>query len=252
MSRLCYIAMLFTAAICFIAEPALAHPKLTAAIPAADTQARSPQEIRLSFSEALVPTFSGLDLKDQDGKPVETGPAASDPKDRKQLIVAIKAALSPGRYTVEWHAVSEDTHRVKGSYSLEVKVRVSPTFVPSRRSSPCLKRTGWCFSQRQRRPSRASRCAPIARRPRDCGRTFHQGSAYTPLRRFVSCFQTKRSAHDARQKTLVQLVADAVDDGVEFLGELRVLGDTAWECQGRGGGTPYEVFFKATGVALNV
>jgi methionine-rich copper-binding protein CopC len=52
---------------------------------------------------------------------VETGPAASDPKDRKQLIVPVKAALAPGRYTVEWHAVSEDTHRVKGSYSFEVK-----------------------------------------------------------------------------------------------------------------------------------
>jgi methionine-rich copper-binding protein CopC len=113
--------MLFAAAICLIAQPALAHPKLTATIPAADTQTLSPQEIRLSFSEALVAKFSGLDLKDQDGKRVETGPAASDPKDRKQLIVPVKAVLAPGRYTVEWHAVSEDTHRVKGSYSFEVK-----------------------------------------------------------------------------------------------------------------------------------
>jgi methionine-rich copper-binding protein CopC len=105
----------------FAVQPAFAHPKLTATVPAADAQAQPPQEIRLSFSEALVAKFSGLDLKDQEGKRVETGPAASDPKDGKQLVAPVKAVLAPGRYTVEWHAVSEDTHRVKGSYSFEVK-----------------------------------------------------------------------------------------------------------------------------------
>jgi methionine-rich copper-binding protein CopC len=121
MSRLSYIAVLVAAVSSFVVQPALAHPKLTATVPAADAQAQPPQEIRLSFSEALVAKFSGLDLKDQEGKRIETGPAASDPKDRKQLIVPVKAVLAPGRYTVEWHAVSEDTHRVKGSYSFEVK-----------------------------------------------------------------------------------------------------------------------------------
>jgi len=121
MSRPSYIAALVAAVSSFVVQPALAHPKLTATVPAADAQAQPPQEIRLSFSEALVAKFSGLDLKDQEGKRIETGPAASDPKDRKQLIVPVKAVLAPGRYTVEWHAVSEDTHRVKGSYSFEVK-----------------------------------------------------------------------------------------------------------------------------------
>ena len=121
MFRLSYIAVLVAAVSSFVVQPALAHPKLTATVPAADAQAQPPQEIRLSFSEALVAKFSGLDLKDKEGKRIETGPAASDPKDRKQLIVPVKAVLAPGRYTVEWHAVSEDTHRVKGSYFFEVK-----------------------------------------------------------------------------------------------------------------------------------
>jgi methionine-rich copper-binding protein CopC len=120
MSRLSYIAVLVAAVSSFVVQPALAHPKLTATVPAADAQAQPPQEIRLSFSEALVAKFSGLDLKDQDGRRVDTGVAASDPNDRKQLVVPLKAALAPGRYTVEWHVVSEDTHRVKGSYSFEV------------------------------------------------------------------------------------------------------------------------------------
>jgi copper resistance protein C len=121
MSRLSYIAVLVAAVSSLVVQPALAHPKLTATVPAAHAQAQPPQEIRLSFSEALVAKFSGLDLKDQEGKRVDTGVADSDPNDRKQLVVPLKAALAPGRYAVEWHVVSEDTHRVKGSYSFEVK-----------------------------------------------------------------------------------------------------------------------------------
>jgi methionine-rich copper-binding protein CopC len=32
----------------------------------------------------------------------------------------IAEKLSAGSYTVEWHAVSEDTHRIKGQYSFKV------------------------------------------------------------------------------------------------------------------------------------
>lgn len=115
-----FIGVFAAAAACFAAQAALAHPRLVETAPSADTQAQSPREIRLTFSEALVGRFSGLGLKDQDGKQVETGPAAASPQDKKQLIVPLKSLLAPGRYTVEWHAVSEDTHRIKGSYSFEV------------------------------------------------------------------------------------------------------------------------------------
>ncbi|MDU1671067.1 MAG: copper resistance protein CopC [Bradyrhizobium sp.] len=37
------------------------------------------------------------------------------------LVVPVKQELSPGEYKVEWHAVSDDTHRVKGSYSFSVR-----------------------------------------------------------------------------------------------------------------------------------
>jgi methionine-rich copper-binding protein CopC len=35
-------------------------------------------------------------------------------------VVPIQEQLPPGDYKVEWHAVSDDTHRVKGSYSFSV------------------------------------------------------------------------------------------------------------------------------------
>jgi methionine-rich copper-binding protein CopC len=49
------------------------------------------------------------------------GEASLDAKDSKQLIVPLKAELAPGKYTVAWHAVGDDTHKVDGKYSFEVK-----------------------------------------------------------------------------------------------------------------------------------
>jgi methionine-rich copper-binding protein CopC len=51
---------------------------------------------------------------------VATGKATTDPTNKKLLVVPVKEELAPGNYKVEWHAVSDDTHRVKGSYSFSV------------------------------------------------------------------------------------------------------------------------------------
>lgn len=98
-----------------------AHPALIDTSPKANSIiAASPTMIQLSFSEELIAKFSGVDLKDQAGKRVETGPAATAPENKKQLTIPVITSLTPGTYTVEWHAVSEDTHRVKGSYSFKI------------------------------------------------------------------------------------------------------------------------------------
>ena len=98
-----------------------AHPTLVDTSPKADSViAVSPGAIWLIFSEELIAKFSGIDLKDQAGKRVETGPASTAPKNKKQLTIPVITSLTPGTYTVEWHAVSEDTHRVKGSYSFKI------------------------------------------------------------------------------------------------------------------------------------
>jgi copper resistance protein C len=80
----------------------------------------SPKQIKITFTEAVIPQFSGAEVKDQAGKAIATGKATVDPANRKQLVVPVNEPLPPGDYTVEWHAVSDDTHRVKGSYSFSV------------------------------------------------------------------------------------------------------------------------------------
>lgn len=72
------------------------------------------------FSEAVIAKLSGIELKDEAGKTVPTGSPQTDPQDQKQLVVPVSAPLAPGHYSVTWHAVSEDTHRVKGEYKFTV------------------------------------------------------------------------------------------------------------------------------------
>jgi methionine-rich copper-binding protein CopC len=100
---------------------AFAHPVLQSAEPAAGSAATTaPKQIQITFNEAVIPKFSGLELKDQAGKLIATGKTAVDPAHKNVLIVPIGEELPPGTYKVEWHVVSEDTHREKGSYAFSL------------------------------------------------------------------------------------------------------------------------------------
>lgn len=104
----------------FGAGLAYAHPELQSAEPAAGKRSAPPKQIRIMFNENVLPQFSGVEVKDQTGKAVATGKATTDPTNKKLLVVPLKEELAPGDYVVEWHAVSDDTHRVKGNYSFGV------------------------------------------------------------------------------------------------------------------------------------
>ena len=111
----------------FFAGPAFAHPKLNSADPAADVSVvASPKVIKLNFSEGIIAKFSGLELKDESGREVTMGEPVVDSKDPKQLVVPLSTDLAVGRYTVIWHAVSEDTHKVSGDYSFRVIAAGAP------------------------------------------------------------------------------------------------------------------------------
>ena len=99
---------------------AFAHPEVQSSQPSGGAATTSPRQISITFNEAVFPQFSGIELKDKSGKAILTGKAATDPTNKKVLIVPLKEPLAPGGYIVEWHAVSDDTHRVKGSYSFSV------------------------------------------------------------------------------------------------------------------------------------
>src|SRR6202022_2734075 len=108
-------------AVSLFGSAAYAHPELQSAEPAAGAaMTTSPKQIRITFNENVIPKMSGVEVKDQTGKIIPTGKAATDPANKKLLIVPLTEQLPPGDYKVEWHAVSDDTHRVKGNYSFSV------------------------------------------------------------------------------------------------------------------------------------
>jgi methionine-rich copper-binding protein CopC len=126
------IAALSAAALALSATAALAHPHLLSSTPADKAIVAPTKTLVLHFSEVLEPKFTGADVSSSmtmvaDGKPMthemklDGVSSAINPKDKKTLILTLKAPLTAGKYTVAWHAVSTDTHRLTGTYTFTVK-----------------------------------------------------------------------------------------------------------------------------------
>ena len=107
--------------------PAFAHPKLVSATPAPDSTTAPTARLQLVFSEKLVGQFSGAEvvMTDMPGMkmhgPMKMPVKASVAADGKTLLLTLPKPLPKGGYRVDWHVVSADTHRVKGSYSFKVQ-----------------------------------------------------------------------------------------------------------------------------------
>jgi methionine-rich copper-binding protein CopC len=88
--------------------------------PVGGTVAAPPAAIRLIFTEAIEPAFSGVELLSTDGREVATGRATVDPANPTAFVLPLPR-LPPGRYKVHWHVVSVDTHATQGDYSFEIR-----------------------------------------------------------------------------------------------------------------------------------
>ncbi|EPE3188285.1 CopC domain-containing protein YobA [Cronobacter sakazakii] len=122
---------LFTARFCralalvavVMTTPAVwAHAHLKAQQPVANaTVDASPEALTLTFSEGIEPAFSGVTLTGPNGKKMATSAVKRAPNDDKQLVAPLVAPLASGEYQVQWHVVSVDGHKTKGSYRFSVK-----------------------------------------------------------------------------------------------------------------------------------
>lgn len=100
-------------------RPAHAHAELVSAVPAPGAQlAAPPSEIRLTFSESLRSgswfVVFGEDFAETPGLFPTVDPQ------RPTELAAAAPRLAPGRYTVQWTAVTEDGHETTGSYAFGV------------------------------------------------------------------------------------------------------------------------------------
>jgi len=113
-------ALVFVAST-MITPSVLAHAHLTQQVPAADSVVTAPQALTLNFSEGIEPGFSGVLVTDAQKQVIKTGTATRDEKNKAQLTVPLEQTLASGTYQVDWHVVSVDGHKTKGSYHFSVK-----------------------------------------------------------------------------------------------------------------------------------
>jgi len=102
------------------AAAAFAHAHLVRATPAeGGTVKAAPSEVTLKFNERLEPAFSSAIIRDATGKQVDKADAHVDKSDRTLVRVSLPP-LEPGVYTVEWRAMSSDTHKINGTFMFRV------------------------------------------------------------------------------------------------------------------------------------
>ncbi len=102
------------------AASAFAHAQLRSATPAAGSSVQTaPAEVVVNFSEALEGAFSSLAVHDAAGNRVDKADSHLDQNDKTTIRVSLPP-LQQGVYTVDWRAVSADTHRVNGSFIFRV------------------------------------------------------------------------------------------------------------------------------------
>ena len=102
------------------AVAAFAHAHLVRATPAEGGTVKSaPNEVVLIFNEKLEPAFSSAIIRNSAGKQVDKADAHVDKADRTIVRVSVPP-LDPGVYTVEWRAMSSDTHKINGNFMFRV------------------------------------------------------------------------------------------------------------------------------------
>jgi methionine-rich copper-binding protein CopC len=97
-----------------------AHTHMEKSSPAKGAQlTAAPKSVELWFSSKVAAEWSTIKVTDSGGKQVDKGEVSSG-DDPDHLSVDLQA-LPAGHYDVHWNAISGDGHRVKGSFSFEVK-----------------------------------------------------------------------------------------------------------------------------------
>jgi copper resistance protein C len=120
--RMIVMAAVFAGAVTLAAPTAWAHAFLDHANPAVgSTVPTAPAAVTMWFTQQLEPAFTTATVTDASGNTVDAGPAQVDPTDPTELRVPLKK-LSPGTYTVAWHALSVDTHTTTGHFTFTVGV----------------------------------------------------------------------------------------------------------------------------------
>jgi methionine-rich copper-binding protein CopC len=115
------IRLFLALALLALAAPrADAHAFLDHASPAVGSTVHgSPAQVQLFYTQNLEPAFSTVKVVDSNGKEVDKGNKAVDPKNPAELEISLNT-LPPGDYKVIWRVLSVDTHTTEGKFEFTV------------------------------------------------------------------------------------------------------------------------------------
>ena len=103
------------------ADVALGHSGLQRAEPPVEsTLKRPPTEVKLYFSERLVPAYSTVRVEDGQGARVDRDDSRVD-RSNPRLMQVTLPPLARGTYTVIWRVLSVDSHITEGRFTLRVE-----------------------------------------------------------------------------------------------------------------------------------
>jgi len=105
----------------FLAAPAArAHAFLDHANPAVGSTIHGvPAQVQIWFTQALEPAFTTVTITNEAGAQIDKGDKHVDANDPTLLEVSLPQ-LPPGDYTVNWHALSVDTHVTEGKFTFTI------------------------------------------------------------------------------------------------------------------------------------
>jgi methionine-rich copper-binding protein CopC len=109
---------LLVGALALPSAAAHAHAQLDSANPrVGSTVSVAPSVLTLTFSEAVEPAFSTVQVTDSAGRRVDAG----KPRVNGRQVQVPLRPLTAGQYNVRWRVLSVDTHTTEGSFGFEVR-----------------------------------------------------------------------------------------------------------------------------------
>ena len=98
------------------------HLHLVKSAPAANaTVTTGPDSIRLWFSQKPELAVTTVKVTGAGSAAVALAPLAGG--DSALVIAPVKAAMTPGSYTVTWRTMAKDGHAIRGTFSFRVQTR---------------------------------------------------------------------------------------------------------------------------------
>ena len=115
------LIVLAAAASALLAGQAYAHARLILGSPKAGSTVAAPKELKLQYSETIVPADSAVTVTGPGGAAVATGKLTLDAKDKRVVHVPFTAPPARGAYKVSWKMKTPDDHTTEGDFGFTVK-----------------------------------------------------------------------------------------------------------------------------------